>query len=74
MSEAVERIQKRDRIVLLDAMRGIAILLILLMNIPSMGHFDTVRVDVTGWTDADQLAVWIQRVAFAGTARGMLQL
>ncbi|MGL6044537.1 MAG: DUF418 domain-containing protein, partial [Sandaracinobacteroides sp.] len=31
-------------------------------------------VDVTGWTDADQLALWIQRVAFAGTARGMLQL
>jgi uncharacterized protein len=65
MTEHVGQIAPRDRI---------AILLILLMNIPDMGNLGIVRVDVTGWTVADQVATWIQRVVFAGTQRGMLEL
>lgn len=74
MSDAVKRLAIRDRIAVLDVLRGLAILLILLMNIPAMGNLESVRVDVTGWTAADQMATWLQRVIFAGTQRGMLEL
>ena len=74
MTEQVGQIAPRDRIAVLDVLRGLAILLILLMNIPDMGNLGIVRADVTGWTTADQVATWIQRVVFAGTQRGMLEL
>lgn len=74
MTEVVGQIAVRDRIAVLDVLRGLAILLILLMNIPAMGNLETVRIDVPGWTALDQAATWVQMVVFAGTQRGMLEL
>ncbi len=67
----------RARIETLDILRGIAILLIFLLNIPGMGntvfsHDGDPRL--LGWSPADQACWWFLNVALAGTQRGLLQL
>src|SRR5262249_36135454 len=67
----------RARIDTLDVLRGIAILLIFVLNIPLMGnplypfHADP---RLLGWSPADQSYWWFQSIALAGTQRGILQL
>lgn len=65
------------RFATLDILRGIAILLILFMNIPAMGAtVSALFMDLRaiGWTPADQAAFWAQNVFLAGTARGLLEM
>jgi uncharacterized protein len=65
------------RIDTLDVLRGIAILLIFVLNIPWMGntlyHFHA-DPRLLGWSLPDQFYWWFQGTALAGTQRGMLQL
>jgi uncharacterized protein len=67
----------RARIDTLDVLRGIAILLIFVLNIPWMGntlyHFHA-DPRLLGWSPADQVYWWFQSIALAGTQRGILQL
>lgn len=66
-----------ERIATLDVLRGLAILGILLMNLPGFGTYYTAFFGdprLAGWTPADAatwttLQVWVE-----GTQRGMLQL
>jgi len=67
----------RARIDTLDVLRGIAILLVFVLNIPFMGNtIYQFRADprLVGWSPADQTYWWFQGVALAGTQRGILQL
>ena len=67
----------RARIDTLDVLRGIAILLIFVLNIPWMGntlHAHDGDPRLLGWSPADQFYWWFQKIALAGTQRGMLQL
>jgi uncharacterized protein len=67
----------RARIDALDVLRGIAIMLIFVLNIPLMGNtFYLFHADprLLGWSPADQLCWWFQSIALAGTQRGILQL
>ena len=68
---------QRDRIDSLDILRGLAILGILLMNLPGFGTYYVAffgNAPLAGWTPADQLA-WKGLEIFAeGTQRGLLQL
>ena len=72
--DRIAPIAMRDRIAVLDVLRGLAILLIFLMNIPYMGNLADVTPYAIGWTPADQAAWWFQRVLLDGTQRGLLQL
>jgi uncharacterized protein len=67
----------RARIDTLDVLRGIAILLIFVLNVPWMGntlyHFHA-DPRLLGWSLADQFYWWFQGIALAGTQRGILQL
>ena len=71
----MERIGARERIVNLDVLRGIAILLILLMNIPYMGDFatDDYFPARLRWNGLDQAAWWLHQM-LDGTQRGLLEL
>jgi uncharacterized protein len=67
----------RERIEVLDLMRGLAILGILFMNIPIMANsFWTEEIDfrLIGWTWPDQIVWTVNHVLLDGTQRGMLQL
>ncbi|TRW14143.1 DUF418 domain-containing protein [Glacieibacterium frigidum] len=71
----VGRITERERIAQLDVLRGLAILLILFMNVPYMG--DVVTEDYLpqrlSWTAFDQAWWWVNRL-LDGTQRGLLEL
>lgn len=71
----VQRVAERERIAQLDVLRGLAILLILFMNIPYMG--DAVTEDYLpqriSWTHFDQGWWWVNRL-LDGTQRGLLEL
>lgn len=66
------------RLPLLDTARGVAILLILLMNISDMGGslYGFVGGDPRrfGWSGADQAVWWTREVLVSGTARCLLEL
>jgi uncharacterized protein len=69
------RIGKADRIANLDVLRGIAILFILLMNIPYMGAFGDTDYypQAISWTRFDR-AAWGLQLMLDGTQRGLLEL
>lgn len=78
-SHAVELnpVRGRDRIAVLDMMRGIAILGIFVMNVPLMagpinGAFGDWRA--MGWSPADQHAWLFVQTFWEGTQRGMLEM
>ncbi|AXC15709.1 membrane protein, putative [Acidisarcina polymorpha] len=65
-----------ERIAVLDIQRGIAILLIFLVNITNMGnsvyeHFGDARL--LGWQPKDRICWWVIRLFVDGTQRGLLQ-
>ena len=65
-----------QRIAVLDIQRGIAILLILLVNITGMGnsfqgHLGDARL--LGWDCSDRWCWWFMRLFIDGTQRGLLQ-
>ena len=67
----------RDRIEVLDILRGLAILLIFFFNIPFMGNtaygaFTDARL--LGWTHADRICWSVLTIFLEGTQRGLLQL
>lgn len=67
----------RERIAVLDIMRGIAILLIVLINFLDMGntvyeHLGYARL--LGWRPIDQVCWWFLRLFIEGTQRGLLEL
>ncbi len=72
-----KRIAAGDRCLDLDVLRGLAILLILLMNVPHMAVFattpDWLDPRVPSWTAADRIAWWIVHF-LDGTQRGLLEL
>ena len=66
----------RDRIDVLDILRGLAILLIFPLNIPSMGNTAygaLTDVRLLGWTHADRICWSFLTIFFEGTQRGLLQ-
>ena len=69
------RIGKAERIANLDVLRGIAILFILLMNIPYMGAFGDTDYypQAIRWTGFDR-AAWGLQLLLDGTQRGLLEL
>jgi uncharacterized protein len=62
-----------ERIAILDALRGAAILLILFVNIGEMGASETVRAGL-GWPPTDAAVFAFFRLFLFGTQRGLLQL
>ncbi len=73
---ALAPVRGRDRIAVLDMMRGIAILGIFYMNIPFMaGPIAALMGDIRsmGWSTADQHVWQIIEVTWEGTQRGMLE-
>lgn len=76
MSSALEPMDLDDRIVVLDVMRGVAVLGILLMNIIGFG-LPQAYDDPTNWGGASgaNLAAWsINALLFEGTMRGLFTL
>ena len=72
---ALAPVRGRDRIAVLDMMRGIAILGIFYMNIPFMaGPIAALMGDIRsmGWSTADQHVWQSIEVTREGTQRGML--
>ncbi len=70
-------IARKDRIDVLDILRGIAILGIFYMNIPFMGNSGTLQqndIRSIGWTAADQTVWSIISVVAEGTQRGLLEM
>jgi uncharacterized protein len=70
-------VRGRDRIDVLDALRGFAILGIFYMNLPAMAGpisamFGNIRA--LGWSPADQTAWLAMQTILEGTQRGMLEL
>ena len=72
----VSRVNDAGRIASLDIIRGIAILLILVMNIRSMGSYAVELYDVRypTWTSADYWAALVSWTLLEGTQRGLLEL
>lgn len=74
---ALAPVRGKDRIAVLDALRGFAILGIFYMNVPAMsGPISAFLGDIRamGWTPLDQ-QVWLFMTTFLeGTQRGMLEL
>jgi uncharacterized protein len=70
-------VARRDRIDVLDILRGIAILGIFYMNIPLMGNSGSMQendIRSIGWSGADQ-AVWsLISIVAEGTQRGLLEM
>lgn len=69
-------VRGRERIAVLDVIRGIAILGIFFMNLPFMaGPVWSVMGDPRpmGWSPADQLAWTVIEITWEGTQRGMLE-
>jgi uncharacterized protein len=79
MSEAVvlAPVSARDRIAVIDVLRGVAILGIFFVNVPAMaGPISALIGDVRtmGWSPADQ-QVWLAMETFLeGTQRGLLEM
>jgi len=76
-ADPLRRVAKSERIVSLDVLRGIAILAILLMNIPVMGGYGSIEPfdpRLVSWTAADQTTFRIIGEWFDGTQRGLLEL
>ena len=75
--DPIARVAKSDRIVALDVLRGIAILFILVMNIPFMAGYAMVSpMDprIISWTATDQTVFRAVGTFLDGTQRGMLEL
>ena len=72
----VDRVRGADRIASLDIVRGIAILFILIMNIPWMGGYGFILFDprYPTWTTADYWATLFTHTYLEGTQRGLLEL
>jgi uncharacterized protein len=73
----LQPVAARERIEVLDLMRGLAILGILFMNIPIMANSVWVwenDVRLSGWTQADQVVWAFNHIFLDGTQRGLLQL
>ena len=76
-SAAVARVAPSERIANLDVLRGIAILAILVMNIPFMGGYVLVEPwdpRLVSWTAADQAVFRFIGGVMDGTQRGLLEL
>lgn len=78
MAEAVQLVpvRGRDRIEVLDILRGFAILAIFYMNIPFMAGPVTAVIGnyrAMGWSGADQTTWIVLSTAFEGTQRGLLE-
>ncbi|MFM5931465.1 MAG: DUF418 domain-containing protein [Novosphingobium sp.] len=74
---ALAPVRGRDRIDVLDMMRGFAILCIFYMNLPAMmGPMRALFGDVRalGWSPADQNAWLFMETFLEGTQRGMLEM
>jgi uncharacterized protein len=72
----IDRIRDQERIASLDVIRGIAILFILIMNMPWMGGYEFILFDprYPTWTTADYWATLFTRTFLEGTQRGLLEL
>jgi len=65
------------RLILLDILRGVAILAILLMNVSEMGASMTANwsdIRHIGWSGADRVAWWLNTLLVEGTARALLEM
>jgi len=74
---AIRRVSGLERIAGLDVLRGIAILAILLMNIPFMGGYvppDFFDPRLVSWTPADEATFRGISLVLDGTQRGLLEL
>lgn len=68
-------IAKRDRIAVLDVLRGVAVLGILLMNIPIMGMlFDHPLPPLPATPSLDWIVYTLQDTVFSGAMRGLFTL
>ncbi|EJL28940.1 putative membrane protein [Caulobacter sp. AP07] len=68
-------IAKRDRIAVLDVLRGVAVLGILLMNIPIMGMlYDHPLPPVPATPSLDWIVYTLQDTVFSGAMRGLFTL
>jgi len=75
--DPLRRVAKSERIVALDVLRGVAILFILVMNIPLMGGYALIEPfdpRVVSWTAADQAAFRFVGMFLDGTQRGLLEV
>jgi len=74
--QAIDRVRGGERIASLDIIRGIAILFILLMNIPWMGGYQFILFDFRypTWTTADYWSTVAMQAYLSGTQRGLLEL
>lgn len=74
-NKSVGPVARGARIDALDILRGVAVLGILLMNIPEMGlRFEWGKPPLPVAANADWIAYVIQDVGFAGTMRGLFTL
>jgi uncharacterized protein len=76
-ADPIRRVAKDERIVALDVLRGVAILAILVMNIPYMAGYAMVEpMDprLVSWTAADQTVLRAVGTVLDGTQRGLLEL
>jgi uncharacterized protein len=72
----IDRVRGTERIASLDVIRGIAILFILFMNMPSMGGYEFILFDprYPTWTTADYWTTLVTRTWLEGTQRGLLEV
>jgi uncharacterized protein len=72
----IDRVRGTERIASLDVLRGVAILFILVMNIPVMGGYEFILFDMRypTWTVADYWTTLFVRTFLDGTQRGLLEL
>jgi len=76
-AEGVQRITEAERIASLDVLRGLAILLILVMNIGWMGGYSgppLFELRYPTWTTADYWSTLFMHTYLEGTQRGLLEL
>ena len=75
--DPLRRVATSERIVALDVLRGIAILFILVLNIPLMGGYASLEVfdpRIVSWTAADQATFVGLGMFLDGTQRGLLEV